>query len=502
MSKKVFLITLTLIFLFSFVSIYDANASGIQNGDLIRNSSAEGDAKYDIYIVKIVGNEKYKRLILNPKVFLSYGHLKPENVQDVGASVMNQFETSNLVVPDINGDGKPDGAVYKLTPQGDTGKREHMDMTSREFTNRGYKWNAVYTINAVDFESYGGELLGQVVEETDNRIKEIKYYQDMSYLSEINGKMAYRAKKDDKEFIVYDEIKQKEYDKVGPPVEVNGKLTYWARGGGYDFVVYGSEEQKRYNSSDWNLIFSPLEVDGKLVYVAHNNERKDIIVYGGKELEEKYDKIFASKVNDKLAFLANQGAESFIVYKGKKYGVNYDAVGSPKDVNGKLTYLAWEKNKEFLVYGDQEIKKDYTSVGLFKEINGKLVYVARDGEDGSFVVYGGKELSKYEYIHDGFCEIGGSLVYLVSEDDKWSLIFYNNGQGVKKYEEGVIPLAPLVEVDGKLAYAAKLDEGKKTVIYNDQKQGEYDDVLSLIEIDGRLIYAVEQDGKLFLIKQK
>ncbi|HHD92732.1 MAG TPA: hypothetical protein ENL06_03940, partial [Candidatus Portnoybacteria bacterium] len=51
------------------VSELSSQSSSLQDGDLIRNPNAQGMAKYDVYIVKIVGDKKYKRLIINPKVF-------------------------------------------------------------------------------------------------------------------------------------------------------------------------------------------------------------------------------------------------------------------------------------------------------------------------------------------------------------------------------------------------------------------------------------------------
>ena len=50
----------------------------IQDGDLIRAQGTQ-----DIYIVKTINNKQFKRLIINPDIFNSYGHLEWNNVQDV-----------------------------------------------------------------------------------------------------------------------------------------------------------------------------------------------------------------------------------------------------------------------------------------------------------------------------------------------------------------------------------------------------------------------------------
>ena len=64
----------------------------IQDGDLIRAQGTD-----DIYIVKIINNKQFKRLIINPDIFDSYGHLEWSNVQDVSQITIDSYQTSNLV---------------------------------------------------------------------------------------------------------------------------------------------------------------------------------------------------------------------------------------------------------------------------------------------------------------------------------------------------------------------------------------------------------------------
>jgi hypothetical protein len=137
------------------------SAVDIADGDLIRNPNAEGMAQFDVYIVKIVGEKKFKRLILSPHVFESYGHLKWENIKDVDQATMDSFTTSDLVRAD--GDTK----VYKLTADGDTGTKQWLNMTAEEFEAAGYDWDSIYTINTVDRDAYtvGEEVTAGAEEE-------------------------------------------------------------------------------------------------------------------------------------------------------------------------------------------------------------------------------------------------------------------------------------------------------------------------------------------------
>ena len=120
----------------------------IIDGDLIRNPNAEDLTKFDIYIVKLINNKKFKRLILSPHVFESYQHLNWGDVKDVGEETIDTYTTSNLVR--ANNDTK----VYKLTPDGDTGIKQWLNITAEEFISQGYDSESIYEINATDRDAY------------------------------------------------------------------------------------------------------------------------------------------------------------------------------------------------------------------------------------------------------------------------------------------------------------------------------------------------------------
>lgn len=126
-------------------SIPDTN--NIPEGSMIQ---VVGDP--DVYIVKYVGAKKFKRLILSPSVFRSYGHLKWENIIKVDKATLDSFTTSTLVKSE-------NGRIYKLVPNGDAGLRNHIkDMIA--FLRLAFDMDSVYQINAIDENSYiqGQEL--------------------------------------------------------------------------------------------------------------------------------------------------------------------------------------------------------------------------------------------------------------------------------------------------------------------------------------------------------
>lgn len=124
-------------------------AATIIDGDLIR---AQGGI--DVYIVKLINNKQFKRLILNPEIFDQYGHLKWENIKTVSQTEMDNFIISDLVRA-IN-----DDKVYRLYPNGDTGEKRWIK-TALDFSGYGFDSDAIYEINNFerDFYALGADLV-------------------------------------------------------------------------------------------------------------------------------------------------------------------------------------------------------------------------------------------------------------------------------------------------------------------------------------------------------
>lgn len=147
-------VTLWLSGIFMILPVHAAFA----DGDLVRETD-----EFDVYIVKLVGDKKFKRLILNPDVFNMYGHLKWGDIQVVADGTLADYTTSELV-REIN-----DDKVYKLYPDGDVGTKKWVESLDC-FTSQGFDWDSVYIINSFDRDSYttaAEALCGGVVAEGD-----------------------------------------------------------------------------------------------------------------------------------------------------------------------------------------------------------------------------------------------------------------------------------------------------------------------------------------------
>ena len=143
------------------------NQETLQDGDLIRNPLAEGLEQFDVYIIKTINNKKYKRLILTPQIFESYSHFdknkdnNPWNdIITTDKQTIDTFTISNIVRCQDEQRNINDPKVYKLEPNNDTGIKRHLNLTTEQFTAKGYDWNEIFIINKEERDWYEmGETL-------------------------------------------------------------------------------------------------------------------------------------------------------------------------------------------------------------------------------------------------------------------------------------------------------------------------------------------------------
>lgn len=115
------------------------------DGDIVKTNNSD-----DVYIIKNIDGKKFKRLILNPEIFDSYGHLEWRNIKiagpTAGPTILTQYKTSNLIRQD--GDTK----VYELVsnPNADTGTKHWINLTQEEFLQAGFDPDSIYTVNDIE----------------------------------------------------------------------------------------------------------------------------------------------------------------------------------------------------------------------------------------------------------------------------------------------------------------------------------------------------------------
>jgi hypothetical protein len=285
----------------------------------------------------------------------------------------------------------------------------------------------------------------------------------------IGGKLVYRALLKDvlpdgshKEVIVYDGKEYgKEYSLAYNPRDVNGKLAYSAKPAASDdfcqeFIVYdGKEIGKEYSQA-----YDPVGVGGKLAYVALGDPNSDIaetfIVYDGKQLTEYTDVDSPFSLDGKLGYFYLKEGKPYTIYDGKHIGDKYFSAGNLMLVGGKLAYLAVQDFNNFVVLdgkegkrydlGDQIIQPD-----MMVSVNGKLAYFVGVPPGSVFEVFDGKEMSeRYDEVI-GPMAIGGELVFIGNKEDGYVLMHGNKAIGLD-YDE--IVKNP-VNLNGKYTFIAR-----------------------------------------------
>ena len=101
----------------------------------------------DVFLSRIANGKRFKRLLLNPTVFESYG-FDWQSVRDVGADEIERWAHSSLV--HLEGDTE----VWQLFPDGDEGERRRLNLTDEQFINAGFDWDSVAPINRTEFNAY------------------------------------------------------------------------------------------------------------------------------------------------------------------------------------------------------------------------------------------------------------------------------------------------------------------------------------------------------------
>ena len=149
---------LSVVFLFSLITSFTSVVPNINAMQIPEGAIIKTEYNPDVYIVKYRNGKQFKRLVLNPQVFESYGHLRWEDILKVSQSEMNSFVTSNLV----RVDGQVD--VYQLIANGDIGSKHYV-------VSNNFDLDSIYTINNVDFGNYtmgGVKGVEDLIDNKDN----------------------------------------------------------------------------------------------------------------------------------------------------------------------------------------------------------------------------------------------------------------------------------------------------------------------------------------------
>lgn len=122
--------------------LYDLDE--ISDGDIIR-----GQGDIAVWIVKIVGEKRFKRWLFGPQIFTAYGHLGFDKVKNVSKETINRFDTAVLIRKE--GEEK----VYELNDfvPGKSATRRWIP-NAETFLQRGFDFDSVNVVNDREFNFY------------------------------------------------------------------------------------------------------------------------------------------------------------------------------------------------------------------------------------------------------------------------------------------------------------------------------------------------------------
>jgi hypothetical protein len=291
----------------------------------------------------------------------------------------------------------------------------------------------------------------------------------------IAGKLFYAGVRNNKYYAVYDgEGIGMDFFSIWSPGEYDGKPIYVAEKLGKSVLVYGGNE---INNASYDYVWSYSLVGGKIAYLASKNGEtykkivpqtsesgrdvppegvKSVLVYDGREIGREYDTVgFPMEVGGKLAYLALKGGKNFIVVGGLEGSV-YDVIHKPLIIGGKLAYIAEKGGKIFLVYdGVETAAYDRIDYASLEDAGGKPAYRAADPgrkKGKYFMVYNGTEIGK-EYDNVLSYAASGEKQAYVAELKTTRFVVYQ-GAGIGKDFDSVDPDS-LAFYDGKLTFIAQ-----------------------------------------------
>ncbi len=282
--KKIIIIFFAVVFgLFGLLPTLPTQAVVISDGDLIRNSAAVGEEKFDVYIAKIIGEKKFKRLILSPNVFESYGHLSWDKIKDVDQKTIDEFRTSDLVrCYDLERE-TDDPKVYKLIPGGDGGVKRHLNLSSKEFEAQGYDWDSIYIINKIDREAYAaGEDI--TLSETPKPAPKLSYWQKESGIRVLGAVSSCTVFRDNQYWMYYTGI---------------GGIYLARSSDGLNFQGYGQVAANGSFGSEQEMVTNPA------VFQLKNGKYR--MIYEGSKNQQSIRKLYSAVSDDGLKWTKEEG---------------------------------------------------------------------------------------------------------------------------------------------------------------------------------------------------
>ncbi len=333
------------------------------------------------------------------------------------------------------------------------------------------------------------------------------------------GKLGYRAKQGKRWFVVVDDRRGPEFDRVSSPVfsPDSQRLAYWAKQAKKEFIMLDDQPGPAFDGTGFP-IFSP--DSRKIAYRIRDGQQWFVMV--GDEKGPAFDDIGYYTVPDtgrgsdiadvvfspkgEFAYAARRGAEWFIV-RDRRPGRGYEQVGLPvySPDGDRLAFRARRDDREFIVLDEQQGPDfDFVGTPVFSPDGREVTYWAQQGAR-EFVMHGehrGPEFAAPDRVGAPvFDRDGAQVIYWARQGEKEFIL-----SGERRGPEFAAIEAPVLHSrTGQIAYRAR-QGNQEFVVLADRRGPEFtvDDSSRsdpvVFSPDGRqLAYRAKQEGKEFLL---
>jgi len=385
-------------------------------------------------------------------------------------------------------------------------------------TNEAGLWNE-------SFIGFGGERLAE-----DYLVKPIS--NDMNTPLSVDGSLAYWASDGGDEFVVVDGEEGKRHSSVSRLSEIKGKLAYRAVdsessenesdasddadiieapefGDFEEFTVY--DGQRLADQVEDTPVSFPREVDGELTFVAERSDRW-FIVHGGEEVGRQYVNATAPRgVNGTLAYKAVTDAGEVLVYDGEavRGPVNRIDMDSVTAVGGDPAVVVENDGEQFIAFQGEEWGRAYDQMSDPIDVGGRLGYTAEnwtgepplgDREAVSYKVDGESFGEEYDHIVWAGAVVSGEPAYLVQDLEEQEMFVVVGEREEPRYPS--IYIEPIREIDGELTYTGV--DGREAIVVHGGKEirNGYNEILAgPIEVGEKLVFAAERDSSTYIVRE-
>lgn len=198
-----------------------------------------------------------------------------------------------------------------------------------------------------------------------------------------------------------------------------------------------------------------------------------------------------------FAFVVLESKYQYVIYDGKAHK-KYKGIGRATlhIVNDRLFYLARNDKGWFLVDNGKEgpVYEVIYSESFMVTDKGEYAFVAKKGNKW-VVNINGNELNGYDGIMRDTIHISGNgFCFVVKIGNNWGVNF--NGKLLGRYDF-VVPESLELSPDGKHVVYFAFENGKRTVVLDGKKAGNYDEIFSEIHIIEGDTEEIERYGKHF-----